>query len=847
MHRFGLLKNPRFWLWAIIVFTFLICGSVFWVHSRQRDTYERTVASLNHIHKAHNDIEKGMLFASLSSDPAMPYDRAQGIALLTQAAESLEEALRMSSRDPITNDSETYIAIQDYRANIERFKLELNELVSNQDESPRRKTEIRIEYLKLEKNSGRVEELIKANLSRLTYRLNLEFGLVYLVGFLALAGGGAAIILSQNAEKHSLDLIREAKERLEQVVHATNVGLWDLDVRSGRVYYSPEWKKILGFADEEIGDGFEELRDRIHPADLAELTEEVERVLENGEATRKLNFRLRHKNGSYCRIISSVSALYENGLPVRVVGVNVDITDIRAVEEALVRSEQRFKLLVDEAPEAIFITDADHFVYVNQKAVELFGAPTAELLVGTRLEDRTVSGRRPESLARIRKVVSEKVSLPHVETEMKRFDGRALEVEYSAIPFEYNGAAGALFFVRDTSERKRLEAQLIQSYKMESIGRLAGGIAHDFNNLLTVMLAYSGLAEKRVGEDEKLAGYIEQIRLASERARSLTHQLLGFARRQIIAPRIVSLNDEIDKIHRLITRLIGEDIEIKQTLAPELWTVRADAGQIEQIMLNLAANARDAMPNGGTLTIETGNVVVDEDYVRDHPEVALGEYVMLAVSDTGVGIDNEAREFIFEPFFTTKELGKGTGLGLATCHGIVKQNDGHISFFSEAGRGTTFKIYLPRVVEVETKVESVDEVTETAGTETIIVVEDEPIVRGITVETLRSFGYEIIECASGSEAIEAAAAFEGKISLLLTDVVMPHMSGNQLAVEMRKIRPEIGVLFVSGYTENTIVNHGILEDEVNFVAKPYNVDSLGAKIREILDRGGRARQSSTNA
>lgn len=823
-------------MWTLIVLTFIICGSVFWVHSHQRETYEKTVLALENMHRARNELNKGLLYTSLSNDPAMPFDRMQGINLLEQAVTSLEEAVTVSSHESVDLIPQTSEAIVNYRNILEEFKAKQEEWNQSNHDSPKTKTDIRITFFKLESEAERIEELTKKNLEHLSYRLNFEFGFVYLLGFLMLAGSGAAIFITQKADQKSVKTLTDTQKQLQQVVSATNVGLWDWDLKTGKIFYSTEWKNIIGYRESEISDGIDEWKSRIHPNDMAGVLERVKEGLHTSAHGGQIEFRLKHKNGSYRWIICSASAFYEDGKPIRFLGVNVDITDIKQTEEKLRQSEHKFKTLVDEAPECIFIQTDEKFAYVNHAAVKMFGANSKEDLIGMSVIERFPPEFQEQIKNRIQILNVHKTPVPLAEESLLKLDGSKIFADISAIPFEFEGKSGGLIFVRETTQRKRLEEELLQSKKMESIGRLAGGVAHDFNNLLTVIMAYTSLASRIAVNNEKISSYLDNIKIAGDRAAKLTNQLLAFARKQIIAPHNLSLNEEIRKMHSLLTRLIGEDVEIKTFLPEDLWTIKADEGQIEQILINLAANARDAMPKGGTLTIETDNVTLDESYTSRHQDVSPGEYVLLAVSDTGIGMSESVKEHIFEPFFTTKELGKGTGLGLAMCHGIIKQNGGHIWLYSEPEQGTTFKIYLPRVLETEQPVKPAVNMVKPEGTETILLVEDEPMVRGITVETLKMFGYNIIECSSGKEAIEKADNFDGKIELLLTDVVMPHMSGKELATRLQKTIPNLKVLYVSGYTENTIVHHGILEDEVAFVAKPYNINSLAAKVREVLDK-----------
>ncbi len=384
-------------------------------------------------------------------------------------------------------------------------------------------------------------------------------------------------------------------------------------------------------------------------------------------------------------------------------------------------------------------------------------------------------------------------------------------------------------------ERRRLEQQLMQSQKMESIGRLAGGIAHDFNNLLTAIIGYAELAEESLPADCVAQNHLRAVLVAADRAAGLTRQLLAFARKQIIQPRIVNLNDLLRNLEKILPRLLGEDIEIVTLLAPDLGQVRVDPGQCEQVLLNLAVNARDAMPGGGRLTIETGNVTLDTDYTRQHFDVVPGPYVMLAVTDTGVGIDSVTQARIFEPFFTTKDPGKGTGLGLSTCYGIIKQSGGDIWLYSEPGKGTTFKIYLPRVEESATTAEPSASNAIPRGTETILLVEDETQVRAVAAQALRAQGFRVLEAADGFEAQRVAHAFHAEIHLLISDVVMPQMGGKELTEWLRAIHPDTKVLLTSGYTDATITQQGVPDRGIAFLQKPFSPRDLVRKVRDVLD------------
>jgi signal transduction histidine kinase/CheY-like chemotaxis protein len=417
----------------------------------------------------------------------------------------------------------------------------------------------------------------------------------------------------------------------------------------------------------------------------------------------------------------------------------------------------------------------------------------------------------------------------------RRKDGSEVPVEVSLSYVEIDEGVFAIAFVSDISQRKHLEEQLLHAQKMEAVGRLAGGVAHDFNNMLTVISGYNRMILDELSTMDPLRGYAEEILKAADRAGALTNQLLAFSRRQIMQPRVINVNAVMIQTQKMLQRLIGEDIELVLNLGTNVGNIKADPGHVEQAIVNLAVNARDAMPLGGRLTIETADVVLDETYARTHLGVKPGAFTMIAVSDTGHGMDAETRRHIFEPFFTTKEKGKGTGLGLATVYGMVKQTNGDIWVYSEPGQGTTFKLYFPQVSEPLSDGSSGDAaLARRSGGETILVVEDEKAVRDLTVRILQQLGYTILTASSGAEALAISQSHAGPIDLLLTDVVMPNMSGRQLADKLQASRPDTKVLFLSGYTENTVVHHGVLDAGVEFLPKPFSRENLSRKLREVM-------------
>ena len=427
--------------------------------------------------------------------------------------------------------------------------------------------------------------------------------------------------------------------------------------------------------------------------------------------------------------------------------------------------------------------------------------------------------------------------------EVQSYDLGAYSQEHSiAMRMAAYLAANTIENVRLLEQERASAEQSRQSQRLESVGRLAGGIAHDFNNMLTAINGYSDLILRQLNDKDPLRSYIEEIKKAGERSALLTHQLLAFSRRQVLRTKVLELNQVVIETSAMLRRLIGEDIQLNLSLDPELGHVEADPGQLTQVIMNLAVNARDAMPEGGKLTIETSDVYLDEEYAALHVPTQPGSYVMLAVHDTGMGIDGKTQRHIFEPFFTTKETGKGTGLGLATVYGIVKQSGGYIWVDSDLGKGAAFKIYLPRIDEKVTSFEE-NELAERIpkGSETILLVEDEEIVRNLCRQILEACGYKVIEAANGDEALSICRKPDSKIDLLLTDVVMPKMSGRQLVEQLAVLRPEITVLYMSGYTDDAIVRQGAVELGANFIQKPFTFNALAERVRDLLDAKDEAR------
>jgi len=518
-----------------------------------------------------------------------------------------------------------------------------------------------------------------------------------------------------------------------------------------------------------------------------------------------------------------------------------DITERLAMDEALRLSELRNRALVEHAPEAIVVMEMERgrFMAANTRAEELFGMDRETLLRHSPVDlspPVQPDGRPSAEAAMERLDAAIRGEIPRFEWMHRNAQGKEFlcEVSLARLP----SATGTLVrgCITDITERKRMQEQVMQASKMESIGRLAGGLAHDFNNLLTVILGHADAAAAEAPPHSPFAEDLVVIREAAERASRLTSQLLAFARKQVIEPRVVDLNQIVASVGLLLGRLLGEDVRIVTEPAPDLWRVRVDPAQFEQVLLNLAANARDAMPRGGSLTIVTANTTLPAPLFLPQGEVPAGDYVVLEVRDTGVGIDPTIEQQIFEPFFTTKALGRGTGLGLSTCLGIVQQSGGYIAVWSGPDAGATFRIYLPRESRPADRPSGPRSLPAARGTETILLVEDEAQVRRVAELALTRQGYRILPAASAEEALERSRSVATPIHLLCTDVVMPGMSGRELADVVLRERPGIRVLYTSGYTDDTLLQHGVDTPAMSFLQKPYTPTLLAQSVREALDR-----------
>ncbi|HKV40309.1 MAG TPA: PAS domain S-box protein [Blastocatellia bacterium] len=643
-------------------------------------------------------------------------------------------------------------------------------------------------------------------------------------------------LLSAREERQARALAEEAlrasEERYKHLFEANPTPMWVYDL---------DTLLILAVNEAAIANyGYS--RDEFLSLTIAQIrpARDVDRLLERlrGSTTgflHRQSWTHRRKDGSdiLVEVSSHDLSLSFLGRRARLVLAN-DVTERRKAENALRESEERFAKAFNANPNpmAIHMLEDGRYIDVNHSFLAVTGF-TREEVLGRNADEVNMVVDQQER-AGWTKTLHELGGFRGVEIQFRIKSGEVRTGLLSAEVVEVGGTRCVLSVTEDITERKQLTEQLMHSQKMDAIGRLAGGIAHDFNNLLTAIIGHSQLLKMRLGEEAKSYPDAAEIERAARRAASLTGQLLAISRKQISQPRVLDLNAVVMDMRSLLSRLVGEDITLDTSLDPVLWNVKTDPSQIEQVIMNLAVNARDAMPGGGVLTIETKNAELGAEYVRGHADTGIGQYVMLAVTDTGCGMDKQTQARVFEPFFTTKDAGKGTGLGLSTSYGIVKQNGGNILVYSELGYGTIFKVYLPRAAEQAEQVVLQDRGPVAAGTETVLLVEDEDIVRGLVIEVLRTVGYTVLEASNGREAMEMAAAYDGDIHLLLTDAVMPEMGGPELMEGMRRARPGIRTLLMSGYTGESRGRNG-LTPPVGLLQKPFSPVDLCRKVRGVLD------------
>ena len=627
----------------------------------------------------------------------------------------------------------------------------------------------------------------------------------------------------------------ESEERYRVASDHAAIGVAHVDHDGRFLRVSRRLCEILGYEPEELLT--KTFQDLTHPDEVTRDVAQLARLRRGEVDSYTVEKRYIRKDGSPVWIELTAAAVRgPSGTVVSFMDVFTDVSARRQAQEQARRSEADYRALVENATVGVFRSTVDGKpLAANPAMVAMLGyASTDELLAVDLRRVYANAGDRPRILEQF-----QHGEVAAAEVGWLRKDGTQITVRLrmrqvrkpTGEPECIEGLA------EDVTQQRSLEMQVRQAQRLEAIGRLAGGVAHDFNNVLTAITGFSGLLLDELPAEDPKRQDVEEIRTAAARAATLTRQLLAFSRKQVLQPQVLDLNGLVRALDRMLQRLIGEDVKLEIALAPTVAAVRADPGQLEQVIMNLAVNARDAMPRGGRLTIETANVDLDEAYARQHPGVTPGPQVMLAVSDTGIGMDAETRSHIFEPFFTTKPQGEGTGLGLSTVYGIVQQSGGHIWVYSEPERGATFKIYLPPAQDAVAALDLASAPPPAAGGhETVLLAEDDSAVRDVASEILAQKGYRVLRAPDGQSALEIARSHAGEIRLLVTDIVMPGMTGRELAIALAAERPGVRVLYMSGYTDDAVVRHGVLVEGTPYLQKPFSPDALARKVREILDR-----------
>jgi two-component system, cell cycle sensor histidine kinase and response regulator CckA len=649
--------------------------------------------------------------------------------------------------------------------------------------------------------------------------------------------------LEQRGRARAEAALRETERLYASLVNSLDGIVWEADAETFRfTFVSPQAEKILGYPPARWVEEPDFWRAHTHPDDVDRCAAFCRDATAAGR-DHAFEYRMLAADGRVVWLHDVVTVRATDGGARRLRGIMLDVTARTLAEEERRREQDFLQAVLDNVGEAVIACDAvGRVTLVNWVARESTGV--REVPLGHAEWVRRCPLFRPDRTTPVpaaerplaRAVRGERFR--GVELAARTPDGRWLCLVAAGQPLRDAGGRelGAVVALRDATEERRLAEQVLQAQKMEAVGQLAGGVAHDFNNLLTVINGYADVLLGQVPAVDPARDMLGEMARAGGRAAELTRQLLAFGRKQILAPRVLDLNGVVAGVGAMLGRLIGEDVVLATRLQPVLGRVRADPGQVEQVIVNLCVNARDAMPLGGRLVVETRNVEFGAEHPAAHPDVRPGRYVMLAVADTGRGIPADVLPHVFEPFFTTKGVGEGTGLGLATVYGIVTQSGGHVEVFSEVGVGTTFKVYLPRVDAPAEAGPAGPESPAPRGAETLLVVEDDPAVRALTCLVLRAAGYAVLESESGQEAVGLAAAHPGRVDLLVTDVVMPGLGGRELAGRLSERSPGLKVLYLSGYTEDAVVRHGVREEQVDFLQKPFSPATLARKVREILDR-----------
>lgn len=687
---------------------------------------------------------------------------------------------------------------------------------------------------------GRVTEFAKRLNERKGERIEVDRSSVEIEQLMSALNHASVKLHEQDC---ALNESAEHLERLRQqnllILQSAGEGIVGLDLEGRHTFVNPAAARMLGYGhDELIGQPLHETWYRPLPGEVRSggTDRPIYATLLDGEIHHVDSEVFWRKDGRSFPVAYTTTPIREGEQTTGAVITFLDITGRKRAEEALRESEKKYRTLFEESKDVIFFsTPEGMFIDINPAGVELFGYSSKDEIVKSDIgRDLYVNARYREEFKR---AMEGQGYIKDYPVRLRRKDGETLDALITATAvYDENGTIVAYRgILRDVTSERRLEQQLRHAQKMEAVGQLTGGIAHDFNNILSAIMSYIYILRTKMAENDPLRMYVDQILSSTERGAHLTQSLLAFSRKQIITPSPVNLGEIVKRVEPLLLKLTGEEVEFMTVLADGAEAVIADAGQIEQVLMNLATNARDAMPEGGRLSIETGPVELDHEFARTHGFGKPGRYVLLSVTDDGVGMDDKTAKRIFEPFFTTKEFGKGTGLGLSIVYGIIKQHNGYIDVYSEPGKGTTFKIYLPAARHGFEKLERDGGRGPVGGNETVLIAEDDVEVRKTTLALLSEWGYTVIEAVDGEDAVEKFGENRDRIRLLLLDVIMPGKNGKEAYEEIRNMRPAVKALFMSGYTADIIQKKGILDPGLHFISKPASPSDLLRKIREVLD------------
>ncbi len=664
----------------------------------------------------------------------------------------------------------------------------------------------------------------------------------------ALFDAGGKVVAFQSIGEDITEWKR-AMERLSYVIQGTNVGTWEWNVQTGETIFNERWADIIGYTLDEISPvSIDTWMKFCHPDDLKESNRLLQACFDGRTEYYECESRIRHKSGEWIWILDrgKIITWTQDGKPEWMYGTRQDTTGRKQAEARLRANEAKLRLMIEQSPLGVCINELDGTFISANPAYETLTGYTEEELKKLTFFDMMHPDDRPENRRLFHGMTFKETASFPMEKRYIRKDGSEIFVIIHAGPIcdPSESPLFGLALVEDITERnkakeerEKLREQLSQAQKMEAVGRLAGGVAHDFNNMLTIILGNTEMAMEYVDPGQPVHADLKEIKKAAERSTDLVRQLLAFARKQTVSPKVLDLNTTVAGMLKMLERLIGEDIDLAWVPGHGVWPVKIDPGQIDQILANLCVNARDAIAGVGKMTIETGNTTFDDAYCAVHAGFMPGEYAMLAVSDNGCGMDAQTLDNVFEPFFTTKTQDKGTGLGLSTVYGVVRQNQGFINVYSEPDQGTTFRIYLPHHRDKADPLPAPrPQIPAGGGHETILLVEDEPSILKMTTRMLKRKGYTLIAAGTPGQAIELAHTHKGEIHLLMTDVVMPEMNGRDLAENIYNHYPNLKCLFMSGYTANVIAHHGVLDEGVNFIQKPFSMGDLFVKVREVLEK-----------